>query len=320
MTNGRFLLLILFFTASFCTFWGLRANEPTKYDVRLVLIPEKDVYFYGEPIGFKAVIQSYEKIPLTIIDVDWEWELLFTVKRDPPISNESEWKEWKFVENLVEHYSPAPHIRTVDTPSVVTLREIPPNGKIESPLLNLAYLEKAYIRDYFGKSGRSLFRDERDAITITIQAATGSEGTSNSIYNLVLQKIESAPLVITIKQPETQRERDALRLLDVCARYTMHLSWDHITDEDVALAARYGIFIDRQKKEMPDPPIESNRIIRDNFSDTIYGAEAGYLLATLLEAEEKVDEAKEAYRWVLEHHPNSWWAQLSQKRLTELQK
>jgi len=123
-------------------------------------------------------------------------------------------------------------------------------------------------------------------------------------------RVYTDTMVIKIVQPPSQAERDALRLLDLYT-YPSH----SLNDEDKSLLLRYGIPVtdDRivigSEKEFP-------LIIRDNFPETVYGAEAGYHYASFLEE----DEAKEAYEWVIDNHPDSWWAHLAQEALKELKK
>jgi len=277
------------------------AKEYKPY-LRLEILLTKTTYLPREPIVFRLQLESLEP-HFRMAEVDWNVDALATVVGK--FGNRIHRQENFWLKG--EGY-PGPEIGVLDSNTkpenfARKIIDFSAGKKVLSEPMNLLDGE-GNAKMFFIENGWSAFRcDEmRLIIRLSVMWVERLHHPGHSVY--------TDAAVIKVVQPPTQAEQDALRLLDLYT-YPPYL----LSDEDKNLLLHYGIPVADDKID-----IESEEkfllIIRDNFPETIYGAEAGYYYASLLEG----NEAKEAYEWVIENHPDSWWAHLAQKALEELQK
>jgi len=128
----------------------------------------------------------------------------------------------------------------------------------------------------------------------------------------------SQKLALHIEPPKTERSQHAFLLLQFA------VTERSVTDDDIPILRAYNIPVTDEGKILLELR-EYLRTIRDTFPETIYAAEAAYLYAEQLrgswEYEQKppLKDVVAAYKWILKHHPKSWWAYKALEALKELQ-
>ena len=127
----------------------------------------------------------------------------------------------------------------------------------------------------------------------------------------------SQKLTLRIEPPKTERSQHAFLLLQFA------VTERPVSEDDIPILLAHNIPVTEDGKILLGLR-HYLRTIRDTFPETIYGAEAAFLYAEQLRGsweyghKPPLRDVVAAYKWILKHHPKSWWAYKAQEALKEL--
>jgi len=300
---GVFAVIALFLLLTAST----HGAPPYSPNIRLLVDLPKKEYYPREPIVLRVRLRNDTPIPLSIGEIDWEHELFF----DFYSKRGDEKKVWENFP-LRRLGCVGPYVGGGMTPEemgiVVGSFILQPASEVCSHTFNLCSVVGPIERNYIHDDSWSVFRGEKLHVVVKLDVSWYINRHVNGV------KTVTATFNIDIKEPTNQREKDALRLMDL---YDV----DEPTEDDRNLLLRHRIpVVDNRIDWERIYGYEYLLILRDSFPESIYSAEASFECARILSYLDREDEAEEAYQWIIDNHPDSWWAHLAQKALEELQK
>jgi len=189
---------------------------------------------------------------------------------------------------------------------------LPPHGTLFSVRVDLLELERLG-GDSFWWNNKAIFRSDGASHMVEVWVEDNISARVQGVGKMHSYHLVSKPVRIELQAPVTEKERMALRLMDMIRPVPPHFVPDDI---DRATAAIYGIIFD-EKGVLRTPLAEAAKAIWDNFPNTYAGVEAAFWYADEL-SEQSPSRAARVYRWIIKKHPESWWAYLAQKALKEL--